>query len=199
MTRRTLRSDVLAHTRAVPTQLPALPEPDFLTLVAPGSLDYRRDQYRPRDPARRLRPRGATQGLPSRKGGHRRGQRPLRPADSHPISARAQRLPAHRARQVHLPQLRHRRRVRGPLQSAVRRHQPDHRGRPVRRGHPERRPLARVRVERGALRQRLLRAAVRDRRAAGPGRQGVRGFPERGGYPGGPWHGDGARYAQSVP
>ena len=38
---------------------PHSPNPDFLTLVGPGSLDYRRDPHRPHDPARRLRPRGA--------------------------------------------------------------------------------------------------------------------------------------------
>ena len=45
----------------------------------------------------------------------------------------------------------------------------------------QRRALARLRVGRGALRQRLLRAAVRDRRAAGAGGQGVRRLAERGG------------------
>ena len=101
------------------------------------------------------------------KVGGGRGQRPLRTPHSHPFSARAQRLPSHRARQVDLPQLRRRQRVRRAVQPPLRRHQPDHRRHQATSRRPERRPVAGLRLGRGALRERLLREAVRDRGAAG--------------------------------
>ena len=62
----------------------------------------------PHGAAGRVRPRSAPQGLHPRDGRRGRRERPLRAADPHPLSARAERLPAHRPRQVHLPQLRDR-------------------------------------------------------------------------------------------
>ena len=80
----------------------------------------------------------------------------------HPLPAGAERLPPHRSRQVHLPQLRHRPGVRRPLPPALRRHQPHEGGAGVHRRHPGRRALARVRLGRApVLRLRLLRAALR--------------------------------------
>ena len=65
---------------------------------------------------------------------HRRpADRPPRRPRPHAVSARAQRLPAHRPRQVDLPELRRRRRVRRPVQPALRRHQPREGRRRVRR------------------------------------------------------------------
>ncbi len=51
----------------------------------------------------------------------------------HAVSPRAERLPAHRARQVDLPELRRRQRVRRHLQPALRRHEPGQGRRRVRR------------------------------------------------------------------
>ena len=69
-------------------------------------------------------------------------------ANPHPLSARAQRLPAHRPRQVHLPELRHRPRVRRRLQPAHGRHQPDQGGRRVCGFHHRGRELAHRRLGR---------------------------------------------------
>ena len=74
----------------------------------------------------------------------KQARRPRRDA----LSARAERLPAHRPRQGDLRRLRPGAGVRRHLQPALRRHQPDHRGRRVRRGDPGRHPLARLRVGR---------------------------------------------------
>ena len=74
--------------------------------------------------------------------------RQVRRARRHALSARAERLPAHRPRQGDLRRLRAGARVRRHLQPALRRHQPDHRGRRVRRRHPGGHPLARLRVGR---------------------------------------------------
>ena len=90
------------------------------------------------------------------------------------FSARAERLPAHRPRQEHLPQLWPRQRVRRHLQPALRRHLSHDRGRRVRRLDPGGRALARIRVEPSLLRLRLLRAPVRLRRRADQAGQGVR-------------------------
>ena len=78
--------------------------------------------------------------------GNRRGAQPLRPVRRprpHPLPAGAERLPAHRPRQVDLPELRPRPEVRRQVQPPLRRHQPDQGGAGVRRRHPRRRPLAR--------------------------------------------------------
>ena len=66
----------------------------------------------------------------------------------HPLPARAQRPPPHRPRQVHLPRLRRRGRVRRPLQPPVRRHEPAQGGAGVHRRHPGRHPLAGLRLGR---------------------------------------------------
>ena len=63
-------------------------------------------------------------------------------AHPHALSAGAERLPAHRPRQEHLPELRHRARVRRHLQSAHGRHQPDQGRRRVCRFHHRGRELA---------------------------------------------------------
>ena len=73
----------------------------------------------------------------------RSGQAPL---SGHALPARAQRLPAHRPRQVHLPQLRHRAGVRRAHAPALRRHQPHQGGAGVRRRHQGRRALAGLRL-----------------------------------------------------
>ena len=79
---------------------------------------------------------------------HRRRQRlqQVRRPRRHALSAGAERLPAHRPRQGDLRRLRPGARVRRHLQPPLRRHQPDHGRRRVRRGDPGRRPLARLRV-----------------------------------------------------
>ncbi len=92
--------------------------------------------------------RGAPEALSLHQGRGAGGlpDRPLLPAGGDPLPARAQRLPAHRARQGHLPRLRPRRGAGRPLPPALRRHQP-HQGEPgVRRRHHARRPLARLRL-----------------------------------------------------
>ena len=62
----------------------------------------------------------------------------------HPVPARAQRLPAHRAREIDLPELRCRPGVRRHLQPALRRHEPDQGRRRVRRLDHRQRSLARA-------------------------------------------------------
>ena len=62
------------------------------------------------------------------------------------LSARAERLPPHRTRQVDLPELRRRPRVRRDVQPPLRRHEPAQGGRRVRRLDPGGRPLARLRL-----------------------------------------------------
>ncbi len=129
------------------------------------------------------------QNAPARAGGagrfhpHDRGRRPrrreARRAGGDALSARAERLPAHRPRQVDLPELRHRRGDRRDLQPPLRRHEPHQGGRRVRGRHPRGRRVARVQVGRAALRVRLLRAALPVRRRADPAGTGVRGQPER--------------------
>ena len=137
------------------------------------------------------------------RGDHRRGPSragKLRRPRAHALPARAQRLPAHRPRQVDLPQLRHRRGVRRPVQPALRRHQPDQGGGGVRRVDQRGRPLARLRLGRPAvLRLGLLRAALRVGRAADPQGQGLRLRPDRRRDPRVPRHADRARPGQPVP
>ena len=68
-------------------------------------------------------------------------------ADPHALSARAERLPAHRPRQEHLPQLRPGARLRRRLPPALRRHQPGEGRAGVRRRDHRRRALARLRLD----------------------------------------------------
>ena len=99
--------------------------------------------------------------LHPRDRGRRRARREAQDR-RHPLPARAERLPAHRPRQVDLPQLRHRRRVRRPLPPALRRHQPHQGGAGVHRRDRGGRALAGLRLGRAPLlRLRLLRAALR--------------------------------------
>ena len=71
--------------------------------------------------------------------------------DRHPVSAGAERLSAYRPRQVDLPEFRHRRGIRRPLPSALRRHQSDQGRAGIYRRHPARRALARLRLGRAPL------------------------------------------------
>ena len=97
--------------------------------------------------------------------------------DPHALSARAQRLPALRPRQVDLPQLRPGARLRRRLPPALRRHQPGEGGAGVRRFDHRRGELARLRLggfrpDASVLRQRLLRLHVPGGRV--PDRSGPR-------------------------
>ena len=119
---------------------------------------------------------------PPDRGCPRRG-RPLR-RDRDALPPGAQRVPPHRARQGHLPRLRHRPGVRGPLPSPLRRHEPGDGGHGVRGGHPARHPLARLRLGRApVLRLRLLRAHVRVRAGADPEGTRLRRLADRGADP----------------
>ena len=66
--------------------------------------------------------------------------------DRHPVSAGAERLSAHRPRQVDRAQFRHRAGIRRAVQSALRRHQPDQGRAGIYRFDPGRRALARLRL-----------------------------------------------------
>ena len=92
-------------------------------------------------------------------------------AHPHPLPARAQRLPARRPRQEHLPELRPGARLRRRLPPALRRHQPREGRAGVRRRHHRGGALAGLRLERRRhqpplLRQQLLRLHVPRRRGA---------------------------------
>lgn len=89
---------------------------------------------------------------------------------------RAQRLPPHRPRQVDLPQLRNRSGgPQSPLPPPLRRHQPLQRGAGIRRLHPGRHPLARLRLGRAPpLRFRLFRPALRMGPPSHPRGKGLR-------------------------
>ncbi len=161
-----VRDDGGARARAVPAP------------PAPGGRDAPRHEGRPGARARagrgvspwisptpraaRLHPRDRRLDLNERQVRHGR----------HAVSPGAERLPAHRPRQVDLPQLRHRRAVRRALPPPFRRHQPDQGRAGVHRLDRARRALARVRLgDAPLLRLRLLRADVRlgreaDRRRA---------------------------------
>ena len=147
--------------RPFPTETAWWPTP-------PTAAIFRSDTHRTFHARRRVRARPVRpQGLHPRNGRRGRRQRPLRPADPHPVSPRAERLSAHRPRQVDLPQLRHRPRVRRPVNLRFDDTNPSTEDikyvEAIKRGHP----VARLPVGRRALRQRLLREALRDRRAAG--------------------------------
>ena len=117
----------------------------------------------------------------------------------HALPARAERLPAHRPRQVDLPQFRRRQRVRRPLPPPLRRHQPGQGGAGVHRRDRGRRPLARLRLGRAPLlRVGLLRAALRLGRRPHPGRQGLRRRPLGRRDPRAPRHAHRARPRQPV-
>ena len=116
------------------------------------------------------------------------------------LSAGAERLSAHRPRQVDLPQLRHRRGVRRPLPPALRRHQSGQGGAGVYRRHRGRRALARLRLGQEPVScLGLFRAALRMGRAADPGRQGLCRRPDAGRDAGEPRHPDRAGQEQPVP
>ena len=85
----------------------------------------------------------------------------------HPLSARAQRLLAHRPCEVHLPELRRGPGVRRQDILALRRHQPARGERRVRRRDRPRRRVAGLRIRGPYVRIGLLRAALRVRRTAG--------------------------------
>ena len=117
----------------------------------------------------------------------------------HPFSARAERLPPHRPRQVDLPQFRRGAGVRRPLQPPFRRHQPDQGGAGIHRRHRARRALARLRLGRqGRPRFGLFRAALRLGGDPHPRRQGLCRRPEPGGDAGEPRHADRAGHGKPV-
>ena len=119
----------------------------------------------------------------------------------HPVSARAERLPAHRPRQVDLPELRRRRTSSAALCNLrFDDTNPDQGRRRVRRVDPGGRALARVRLGRAdVLRLGLLRAAVPLRRAADPRRPGLRRQPDGRRDPRVSRHADRAGPEQPVP
>ena len=115
---------------------------------------------------------------------HRPRRSRIRPAQDrgHPLPAGAERLSAYRPRQVDLPQFRHRRGIWRPLQSALRRHQPDQGRAGIYRRHRARRALARLRLGRASLsRVGLFRAALRVGGTSDPRRQGLCRRPDAGG------------------
>ncbi len=135
---------------------------------------------------------------PCHRPGRRRGGQTRR-ARHDAVSARAERLPAHRAREVDLPELRCGRRVRRHVQPAVRRHQSDQGRRRVRRRDQGGRRVAGFSLGPAALRVRLLRAAVRTGgRVRSEGARVRRQF-ERGRDPRAPRHADRAGPEQPVP
>ena len=120
--------------------------------------------------------------------------------DRDPIPAGAERLPAHRPRQVDCPEFRHRAGVRRQVPSALRRHQPDQGRAGIYRFHPGRRALARLRLgNRSLLRLGLFRAPVRLGGGPDQGRPRLCRRPVAGGNPRQPRHADGARQELAVP
>ena len=81
-------------------------------------------------------------------------------ADSHPLSARAEWLSAHRPRQVDLPEFRHRARIRRHLQHAHGRHQSDQGRSRVRRFHHGGREMADRRLGATRISRKLAGAPV---------------------------------------
>ncbi len=171
--------------------------------AGPGHADQLHPQHhRGRPRARHLRAapveRQARRLRPARQGAGRPGQ------DPHALSAGAQRLPAHRPRQEHLPELRPRARLRRALPHALRRHQPGQ-GRPgVRRRHPRHRALARLRLgarrrKQPVPRERLLRGHVSLCRAPDRHRLCVRRRAERRRNARGARHAHRARHRLALP
>ena len=124
--------------------------------------------------SRRARTRTAVGRRPG-DAAQRRPDGPRAPA----LPARAQRLPARRPRQEHLPELRPGARLRRRLPPALRRHQSGEGRAGVRRRHQGERALARLRLgvaarQQPVLRQRRLRLHVPRRRGAGAGRPRLR-------------------------
>ena len=89
---------------------------------------------------------------------HTGAARPTR-RDPHALSARAERLPAHRPREEHLPELRPGARLRRRLPHALRRHQPGEGRAGIRRRDPRRGALARLRLADAERRQHLYFAS----------------------------------------
>ncbi len=109
----------------------------------------------------------------------RRESRPEQRACRDALPAGAERLPPHRPRKIHLPEFRHRVRVRRHVQPEIRRHQPDERERRVRGIDQGGRAVARIRVGRGAaVRLGLFPAALRVRGPPDPARPRLRGQRE---------------------
>ena len=118
----------------------------------------------------------------------------------YPVSAGAQRLPAHRPRQVDLPEFRGGGGVRRPLPPALRRHQSHQGGAGVYRRDRARRALARLRLGQAPLpRVGLFRAALPVGRGPDPRRQGLcrRSVTGRDAHE--PRHADRAGQEQPVP
>ena len=125
-----------SRTRKLREEMPrprSFPEPQ-LNIASPVCYLHLTDDHtdRIRTDAFRFHPRHRRRGSAGREV----------PADPHALSAGAERLPAHRPRQVDLPELRHRPRIRRRLQPADGRHQSDQGGRRVRRVHHRRREVA---------------------------------------------------------
>ena len=146
----------------------------------------------------------AALGGQARSGARPAGRRRRRGEDPHALSARAERLPALRSRQVDLPQLRPGARLRRPLPPALRRHQPGEGRKGIRRFDRRCRALARLLVpgrERGQPlpRVELLRLDGRERRV--PDRLGpcLRRQPERRGDAREPRHADRAGQGIALP
>ncbi len=115
------------------------------------------------------------------------------------LSARAERLPPYRPREIDLPELRRRRGARRHVQSALRRHQPDQGGRRVRRRDQGGRRVARLQVGRAPVRVGLLRTDLRVRGPADQAGPGLRRQPDRRRDPRVPRDADRARAQQPVP
>ena len=116
------------------------------------------------------------------------------------LSARAQRLPALRPRQVDLPELRPGRSLWRRLPHALRRHQPREGRAGVRRRYPRGGAVARLRVGRApVLRLRLLRQDVRLRHQPNQGRQGLCGLAVGRGDARQPRHADRGGQEQPLP
>ena len=89
--------------------------------------------------------------LHSRDHRRRRGGGPARPARHDALPAGAERVSAHRPREVDLPEFQHRNGLRRTLRAALRRHEPGHGERGVPGGDQGRRPLARIRLGRAPV------------------------------------------------
>ena len=184
------REPSVAHLSSGPPG--GFPSRESIQFGIPGERGRKSGVHGRADQRKRLHPRDRRE-----RSGVGQARRPRR----HALSARAERLPPHRPRQVDLPELRHRRGERGRrLPPALRRHQSQRRGGGVRRVDQGGRALARLRLGRApVLRLGLLRAALRLRRPADRGRQGLRLRPERRGAHGLPRDPHRARSQQPLP